>query len=60
MIVLLVLGMGILITRILAVAGIDALNSWPASVRAGLALMLLFTASAHFTSMRRALCLFLS
>ncbi len=52
MIVLFVLGMGILITRILGVAGVDALNSWPASVRAGLAVMLLFTASAHFTSMR--------
>ena len=52
MIVLLVLGVGILTTRILGVAGVDALNSWPASVRAGLAVMLLFTASAHFTSMR--------
>src|SRR2546426_9862914 len=44
--------MGILITRIIGVAGVDALNSWPASVRAGLAVMLLFTASAHFTAMR--------
>ena len=52
MIVLFVLGLGILITGILGVAGVDALNSWPASVRVGLAVMLLFTASAHFTSMR--------
>ena len=52
MIVLLVLGLGILITRILGVAGVAALNSWPASVRGGLAVMLLFTASAHFTSPR--------
>ncbi len=52
MIVLFVLGLGILITRILGVAGVDALNSWLVSVRVGLAVMLLFTASAHFTSMR--------
>jgi uncharacterized membrane protein len=50
--VMFVLGIGILITRILGVAGVEALNAWPASVRAGLAVMLLFTASAHFTSMR--------
>jgi uncharacterized membrane protein len=28
------------------------LNSWPAATRVGLAVMLLFTASAHFTAMR--------
>ena len=52
MIVLVVLGMGTLLARMLAMAGVATLAPWPASVRVGLAVMLLFTASAHFTSMR--------
>ncbi|HVT17983.1 MAG TPA: DoxX family protein [Thermoanaerobaculia bacterium] len=32
--------------------GVEAFASWPAAARWALAVMLLFTASAHFTSMR--------
>jgi uncharacterized membrane protein len=52
MIVLAVLALGILAARAAAAAGASGLASWQASVRVGLAAMLLFTASAHFTSMR--------
>jgi uncharacterized membrane protein len=34
---------------------VSALNSWPAAVRAGLAVMLAFTSMAHFTDMRHQL-----
>jgi uncharacterized membrane protein len=51
-IVLIVLGATLLIARLAGLAGVDALNSWPAATRAGLAGMLLFTAVAHFNSMR--------
>jgi uncharacterized membrane protein len=51
-IVLIVLGATLLLARLAGAAGVDALNSWPAATRMGLAVMLLFTASAHFTSMR--------
>jgi uncharacterized membrane protein len=51
-IVLVVLGATLLLARLSGAAGVDSLNSWPAATRAGLAAMLLFTASAHFTKMR--------
>lgn len=52
MAVLLVLIAGILTFRGIGTLGIDAFASWPAATRYGLALMLLFTASAHFTRMK--------
>jgi uncharacterized membrane protein len=52
MVVLVVLIAGILAARVLGALGVDALASWPAATRYGLALMLFFTASAHFTSMK--------
>lgn len=52
MAVLLVLIGSILAFRGLGSLGVGAWASWPASARWGLALMLLFTASAHLTKMR--------
>ena len=52
MIVLIVLGATLLLARLAGAAGVAVLNSWPAATRVGLAMMLLFTASAHFTAMR--------
>lgn len=52
MIVVAVLAGGILLARLAGALGARPLASWPAAVRAGLAAMLLFTASAHFTPMR--------
>ena len=52
MIVIIVLVVGILIARVVGLLGVRGLNSWVAAVRVGLALMLLFTAASHFTSMR--------
>jgi uncharacterized membrane protein len=52
MIVIIVLVVGILIARGIGLLGVGRLNSWVAAVRVGLALMLLFTAASHFTSMR--------
>jgi uncharacterized membrane protein len=52
MLVLLVLAASILIFRGLGFAGVSALASWPAAARDGFAVMLLFTASAHFTPMK--------
>jgi uncharacterized membrane protein len=52
MAVLGVLAVSTLLARGAGAIGLDALDSWPAATRAGLAVMLLFTASAHFTSMR--------
>jgi len=52
MLVLIVLVAGVLISRTLGFVGAEAFDSWPSATRAGLALMFLFTASAHFTSMR--------
>jgi uncharacterized membrane protein len=51
-IVLIVLGATLLLARLAGAAGFEILDSWPAATRAGLAAMLLFTASAHFTEMR--------
>jgi uncharacterized membrane protein len=53
MIVLLVLILAILISRGLGFAGISALASWHVAARYGLAVMLLFTGSTHFTPMRQ-------
>jgi uncharacterized membrane protein len=52
MFVLIVLVASILLFRGLGFAGAPAFASWPADVRDGLAVMLLFTASAHFTPMK--------
>jgi uncharacterized membrane protein len=52
MLVLLVLMVAILVFRGLGFAGIHALASWHAAARYGLAAMLLFTSSAHFTAMK--------
>jgi uncharacterized membrane protein len=52
MTVLFVLLAGILAFRAMGALGIEALATWPAATRWGLALMLLFTASAHFTRMK--------
>jgi len=52
MLVLLVLVASILVFRALGFAGVSALASWPPAIRDGLAVMLLFTASAHFTPMK--------
>jgi uncharacterized membrane protein len=50
--VLVVLIVGVLMFRGIGALGIEALASWQAATRYGLAVMLLFTASAHFTRMR--------
>jgi uncharacterized membrane protein len=52
MLVLLILVASILIFRGLGFVGLSALDSWPVAARDGFAVMLLFTASAHFTSMK--------
>ncbi len=52
MLVLLILFVSILVFRGLGLAGVSALASWSAAARDGLAVMLLFTASAHFTPMK--------
>jgi len=51
-IVLIVLGATLLMARAAGLAGVEALDSWPAATRVGLAAMLLLTASAHFNAMR--------
>jgi uncharacterized membrane protein len=51
-IVLIVLGAALVLARMAGAAGVEFLDSWPAATRAGLAAMLLFTASAHFNAMR--------
>jgi uncharacterized membrane protein len=50
--VLFVLIVAILVSRGLGFAGVHALASWHAAARYGLAVMLLFTSSAHFTAMK--------
>jgi uncharacterized membrane protein len=52
MLVLIVLVASILIFRGLGFAGAPSFASWSADVRDGLAVMLLFTGSAHFTPMK--------
>jgi uncharacterized membrane protein len=51
-IVLIVLGAVLLLSRLAGAAGVEALDSWAAATRAGLAAMLLLTASGHFNAMR--------
>ena len=52
MIIVVVLIVTMLLGRLLGAWGIEALDSWPAATRAGLSAMFLFTALAHFNSMR--------
>ena len=52
MIVLKILVGATLLARLLGVGGIEGLDSWPAATRVGLAAMFVFTALAHFNSMR--------
>lgn len=49
---LLVLVVVTLLARLAAYLGVAPLQNWAASTRAGLAVMLCFTAAAHFNSMR--------
>ena len=49
---LIVLGAVTLLARLIGQFGITHLRDWAASTRIGLALMLCFTAAAHFNSMR--------
>ena len=55
MIVLVVLLLTLLSARLLGASGVEALDSWLAATRAGLVVMFLFTAVAHFNSMRHEL-----
>jgi uncharacterized membrane protein len=41
-----------LIARCMGAAGVAFLDSWPAAIRLGLAVMFLVTASAHFNALR--------
>lgn len=52
MIVLYVMLGGIIAARAAGAVGVPALDSWPAAIRAGLALMFVFTGIAHFTRTR--------
>jgi uncharacterized membrane protein len=52
LVVLIVLIVGTVVARLAGWAGVGFFNSWPAATRVGLALMLMFAASAHFNSMR--------
>jgi uncharacterized membrane protein len=49
---LIVLILVTLLARLAGQLGVEALNVWPASARAGLAVMFCFTAVAHFNWMR--------
>ncbi len=49
---LIVLVVATLLTRLAGQLGVQSLRTWPASIRAGLAVMLSFTAVAHFNAMR--------
>jgi uncharacterized membrane protein len=52
MLVLIIFIVSIIVFRGLGFTGAPAFASWPADVRDGLAVMLLFTASSHFTPMK--------
>jgi uncharacterized membrane protein len=52
MVPLIVLIIATLLARLAGRVGIGALREWAAAVRVGLAVMLCFTAAAHFNSMR--------
>lgn len=49
---LIILAVVTLIARAIGQLGVASLRSWPAATRVGLAVMFLFTAVAHFNSMR--------
>ena len=53
MIVLFVLLFSLLLYRAIGALGVAALATWAGAIRYALATMLLFTASAHFTKMKR-------
>jgi uncharacterized membrane protein len=55
MVPLIVLFVSMLVVRGLGALGMNTLSSWPAATRYGLAVMFLFTASAHFTRMKEEL-----
>lgn len=50
---LIVMALGILISRALGSLGVEWLDSWKTSARVGLAGMFLFTGIAHFNKVRR-------
>ena len=52
MFILVILIVTTLLARLLGVGGLSVLDSWPASSRAGLCVMFLVSALAHFNSMR--------
>jgi uncharacterized membrane protein len=52
MIPFILLAISTLLLRVIGVAGVDLLNSWTWCLRGGLALMFLFTASAHWGKQR--------
>jgi len=52
MLVLFILLASLVIFRALGTAGVNGLSTWSAATRYALAVMLVFTASAHFTRMR--------
>ncbi len=52
MTVLIVLLVSLFLFRGIGALGLEAFASWPAATRYALAVMLLFTGSAHFTSMK--------
>ena len=52
MLPLLVMSVSILLSRALGAGGLLPVGSWAVATRVGLAVMLLFTASAHFTKMK--------
>jgi uncharacterized membrane protein len=49
---LIVLIVATLLTRLVGRFGVGSLRNWETAIRVGLAVMLLFTAAAHFNSMR--------
>lgn len=52
MLVAIVLAVATVLARTLGLCGVEYFNSGPASIRAGLAIMLLFASSAHFNRMQ--------
>lgn len=52
MVPLIVLAVVVLLARLIGQLGLTQLRDWAASTRIGLAVMLCFTAAAHFNSMR--------
>lgn len=52
MVPLIVLVVAVFLARLIGQLGVDHLRDWAASTRVGLAVMLCFTAAAHFNSIR--------